>query len=91
MSAPVILWVVLLAALAILFAYRKFVESSVDELVHVSDVSNTAITKQQSTAKQLDQLDRLVKILAILVVLYGIGMCCMYVYTAFASSGRVTP
>jgi hypothetical protein len=88
MSAPVILWVVLAAALAILMAYRKFVEGSTDELVHMSDASGTAIAKQQTTAHQLDQIDKIVKILAILVVLYGVGLACGYVYEAFVSSSK---
>ena len=67
MSAPVILWIVLAAALAILMAYRKVIEGSSDELVHMSDMSGAAIAKQQTTAAKLEQLDRVVKILAIAV------------------------
>jgi hypothetical protein len=88
MSAPVILWIVIAAALAILMAYRKVVEGSVDELVHMSDVSGTAIAKQQTTARTLEQLDRVVKILAIVVVLYGVGLCALYVYEAFVNGGK---
>jgi hypothetical protein len=88
MSAPVILWIVLAAALAILMAYRKLVEGSVDELVHMTDVSGTAIAKQQTTARTLEQLDRIVKVLAIVVVLYGIGLAGWYVYDAFVNGGK---
>jgi hypothetical protein len=90
MSAPVILWIVLAAALAILMAYRKVVEGSTDELVHMSDMSGTAIAKQQSTASKLEQLDRIVKILAIVVVLYGVGLAGAYVYEAFVNGGKTT-
>ena len=90
MSAPVILWIVLAAALAVLLAYRKVVEGSVDELVHVSDTSGAAIAKQQTTARQLEQLDRVVKILWAVVILYGVGLCAMYVYEAFVNGGKTT-
>lgn len=90
MSAPVILWIVLAAALAILMAYRKVIEGSSDELVHVSDMSGAAITKQQTTARQLDQIDRVVQILAILVVLYGVALAGWYVYDAFVNSGKTS-
>ncbi|HYA16882.1 MAG TPA: hypothetical protein VEF06_05420 [Bryobacteraceae bacterium] len=90
MSAPVILWIVLAAALAILMAYRKLVEGSTDELVHMSDMSGTAIAKQQTTARQLDQIDRVVKILAILVIVYGVALAGWYVYDAFVNSGKAT-
>ena len=90
MSAPVILWIVLAAALAVLIAYRKVVESSVDELVHVSDATGAAIAKQQTTARQMEQLDRVVKILWLVVIVYGLGLCCMYVYEAFVNSGKIT-
>jgi hypothetical protein len=90
MSAPVILWVVLAAALAILMAYRKVVEGSSDELVHMSDASGAAIVKQQTTAAKLDQIDRVVKILGILVVAYGVCLAGWYVYDAFVNSGKTS-
>jgi hypothetical protein len=90
MSAPVILWIVLAAALAVLLAYRKFVEGSVDELVHVSDATGATITKQQTTARQLEQLDRIVKILWLVVILYGVGLAGMYVYDAFVNGGKTS-
>jgi len=88
MSAPVLLWIVLAAALAILMAYRKVVEGSTDEFVHMSDPSGAAIAKQQTTARQLDQIDRVVKILALVVVLYGVGLACGYVYEALVNGGK---
>jgi hypothetical protein len=83
--------IVLAAALAILLAYRKVVEGSVDELVHVSDATTAAISKQRTTAHQLEQLDRVVKIMWTVVILYGLGLCCLYVYQAFVNGGKTTP
>jgi hypothetical protein len=87
LSAPVILWIAMVVGLVVLFGYRKLVDNSVDDLVHVSDASNVAISQQQTTARKLDQLDRVAKILASVMVIYGLGLCGMYVYQALQSAG----
>jgi hypothetical protein len=86
MSIPVALWIVIAAALAIVFVYRKIVAGGTDELVHVSDPSDAVIAKQAATAQQLQQLDRIVMILAILFVVYGVVFGCLQIYQAFTSS-----
>jgi hypothetical protein len=86
MSAPVILWIVMLVALVVLFAYRKIVDGSVDDLVHVSDPSDTAIAKQALTARKLEQLDRVAKVLATLLVVYGLGLGGLFAYQALSAS-----
>jgi preprotein translocase subunit SecG len=85
MSVPVILWIVMAFALAALFAYRKIVDDSVDDLVHVSDPSGSEIAKQTVTARKLEQIDRVVMILAILVVVYGLGLGGMSIYKALTN------
>jgi hypothetical protein len=86
MSIPVALWIVIAAALAIVFVYRKIVADGTDELVHVSDPSDAVIAKQTATAQQLQQLDRIVMILAILFVVYGVVFGCLQIYQAFTSN-----
>lgn len=83
MSIPLILWIVIAAALAVIYAYRKIVEGSVDELVHVSDVSDAVITKQEATARKVQQLDRIVMILAIVFLVYGLALGGVQIYQAF--------
>ena len=83
MSIPLILWIVIAAALAIVFVYRKIVENSVDELVHVSDVSDAVLNKQETTARTIQQLDRVVMILAILFIVYGLALGGLQIYQAF--------
>jgi hypothetical protein len=82
MSIPLVLWIVIAAALAIVYAYRKVVEGSTDELVHVSDVSDAVIHKQEATARTVQQLDRIVMVLAIVFVVYGLVWGGMQIYTA---------
>jgi hypothetical protein len=83
MSIPLVLWIVIAAALAVVFVYRKVVEGSSDELVHVSDVSDAILSKQEETARTLQQLDKLVMVLAIVFVAYGLVLGCLQIYQAF--------
>jgi hypothetical protein len=69
-------------ALAVLYAYKKIVDASVDDLVHVSDPSGTEVAKQELTARKLAQIDRIITILVIIVVVYGIGLGGMSIYRA---------
>jgi preprotein translocase subunit SecG len=86
MSIPLVFWVVIAVALAIMYAYRKIVAGGSDELVHLSDVSDAVIAKQEATARTIQQLDRVVMILAIVFVVYGIVLGGLEVYQAFNSS-----
>ena len=85
MSIPLVLWIVAAAALAIIYGYRKIVEGSSDELVHLSDVSDEVLQKQETTARTVQQLDRIVMILAIVVVVYGLALGGVQIYHAFNS------
>lgn len=86
MSIPLVLWIVIAAALAIVYAYRRTVVGSADELVHLNDASNAVIVKQEVTATKVQQLDRVVMILAILFVVYGIALGGLQIYQAFTSN-----
>ena len=85
MSIPLVLWIVVAAALAIIYGYRKMVEGSSDELVHLSDVSDEVLQKQETTARTVQQLDRVVMILAIVVVVYGLALGGLQIYQALNS------
>jgi hypothetical protein len=86
MSIPLVLWIVIAAALMIIYVYRKMVAGSADELVHLSDVSDAVIEKQEATASKIQQLDRVVMILAIVFVVYGIALGGLQIYQAFTSN-----
>lgn len=83
MSTPVILWIVIAAALAILYAYRTMIVRKADDLVHLSDASDVVLSNQEATARTIQQLDRIAVILAIVLVVYGLALGCWQVYTAF--------
>jgi uncharacterized membrane protein len=85
MSIPVVLLIVLAVALIIVYAYRRVVAGSTDELVHLSDVSDMAIAKQAATDQKLRQLDRLVITIAVVFVIYGLALGGFQIYTALVS------
>jgi preprotein translocase subunit SecG len=85
MSISVVLWIVIAVALAVIYVYRRMVEGNVDELVHLSDVSDAVIAKQEATARTIQQLDRVVMILAIVFVVYGLALGGLQIYHAFSS------
>jgi hypothetical protein len=87
MSIYLVLWIVIAAALAIVYFYRGMIESRADELVHLSDVSDAVLEKQEATAGKIQQLDRLVMILAIVCVVYGVVLAGLKVYLALTSPG----
>ena len=72
------------------YAYRRMVAGSADELVHLSDVSDAVLEKQEATATRIQQLDRIVMILAIVFVVYGIALGSLKVYQAFTSIHKST-
>lgn len=86
MSVLVVLWIVIAAALAIIYAYRKIIAGGSDELVHLSDASDMVIAKQEATARTIQQLDRVVMILAVVFIVYGLALGGWQIYTAFVST-----
>ena len=86
MSILLVLWIVIAVALAIIYVYRRIVSGSSDELVHLSDVSDMVISRQQTTARTIEQLDRIVMILAIVFLVYGLALGGWQIYMAFGSS-----
>jgi preprotein translocase subunit SecG len=86
MSVPLVLWIVMAVALAVIYTYRRVVAGSSDERVHLSDVSDAVIKQQEAAARTIQQLDRIVTILAIVFVVYGLALGGAQIYTAFVSN-----
>ena len=86
MSIPVVLWILIALALAIVYTYRRIVEGNSDELVHLSDATDMVLARQEATARTIEQLSRIVMFLAIVFVVYGIALGGWMVYVAFNSS-----
>ena len=86
MSIPVVLWILIALALGIVYTYRRIVEGSSDELVHLSDATDMVLAKQEATARTIQQLDRVVLILVIVFVVYGIALGGWQIFVAFNSS-----
>jgi len=78
------LWIAVFVVLLIVYVYRKMVGAGADELVHLSDVSDSLIAKQEALAGKLQQLDRIVRILAIIFVVYGVALGSYQIYQALS-------
>ena len=78
------LWIAVFVALLIVYVYRRMVGASADELVHLSDVTDSTIAKQEATATRIQQLDRIVMILAIVFVVYGVVLGSYQIYHALS-------
>jgi hypothetical protein len=81
-------WSVLLAAYVILFVYRKQLERSEDDTIHVLADANV-LNAQQSIAQRMTVLERWSKIVGVTVILYGIVVAGIYLYSVWQSNLRV--
>jgi hypothetical protein len=90
MPVPVILWIVLAAAIAILFFWRRFAAGNDYDLVNMHDTSGLSIAKQEATAKTLAQLDRVMTVLIVVTVVYGLAIGGYYIYDAFVNGGKLS-
>ena len=89
MPIPVILWIVLALAVAILFFWRRFAAGNDYDLVNMHDTSGLSIAKQEATAKTLAQLDRVMTIMIVATVVYGIAIGGYYIYDAFMNGAKL--
>jgi len=89
MPVPVILWIAMGVAVAILFLWRKTIVGNDYDLVNMHDTSGLSIAKQEATAKTLEHLDRIMMILIIVTVVYGLAIGGYYIYDAFMNGGKL--
>jgi hypothetical protein len=81
-------WTVLVAAYVILFIYRKQIERSEDDTLHVL-AENTVLTNQQSIAHKMTVLEHWSRILFFVVLVYGCIIAGIYMYSVWQSNLRV--
>lgn len=73
-----IAWVVLALAVILLGFIRKNVSAQEDDSIHLGGGSDTAIARQQETAKKLAVLDKWGKLLTIILVVTGVLLGILY-------------
>jgi hypothetical protein len=78
------IWAVLTTVVVLLAIYRKKVNSTVDETLHVLDAEAGAVGVQNDVAKRLTVIDRWGKTLTVLAFLYLLAIAGMYIYSVFA-------
>lgn len=89
MPVPVMLWIVLALAVAILYFWRRFTAGNDYDLVNMHDTTGMAIAKQEATAKQLAHIDRIMTITIVVTLVYGVALGGYYIYDAFMNGARL--
>lgn len=78
------IWLVLVAAVIVLFLWRQAIARREDDSIHVLQGS----THQQVTvAQKLDQIDKWGKLVTIIAVIYGVILGAAAIMQAFVSPG----
>ncbi|MGA2436062.1 MAG: hypothetical protein ABSG25_12325 [Bryobacteraceae bacterium] len=77
------IWAVLATIWVFVALYRRKLNLSVDDTIHVLDAEQSLIGTQADVAKKLAKTDLLGKILGVLVILYAAGMAAYYLYASF--------
>jgi hypothetical protein len=78
------IWAVLTTVVVLLAIYRRKVNGTVDETLHVLDAEAGAVGMQNDVAKKLAVIDRWGKALTIVAVLYLLAIAGWYLYSVFA-------
>lgn len=63
--------------------YRRKLNLSVDDTLHVLDAEQGMIGTQADVAKKLSKTDLLGKLLNVVVILYALGIAAYYLYASF--------
>jgi hypothetical protein len=82
-------WSVLLAAYVVLFIYRKQLERSEDDTLHVL-AETSVLSNQQSIAHKMTVLERWSRIVGVVVLAYGAIIAAIYLYSVWQSNLNVT-
>ena len=82
-------WSVFLVGYVVLLTYRKQMERSEDETLHVL-ADSRLVSMQETIAHKLDVLDRWCKILLAVVIVYGLAIAGYYLYSAWQSNLNAT-
>ena len=80
------IWAVLTTVVVFLAIYRKKVNGTVDETLHVLDAEAAAVSVQSEVARKLAVIDRWGKTLTVVAFLYLLGMAGWYLYSVFTDS-----
>lgn len=86
MKAPVILLIAMIAATAVVAAYRRYVARNEDDYLHLEDPTGTLVRRQVKTARALSLIDHLGIGLTIATALYALGLLILFLYTGLSKT-----
>ncbi len=80
----IVIWAAITIVVIFLAVYRRKVNSTVDETLHVLEAESSQVGTQAVVARKLAVIDRWGKSLTILSFLYLLAIVGMYVYSVFS-------
>jgi hypothetical protein len=80
----IVIWAVITTVVVFLAIYRKRVNATIDDTLHVLDAEAAAVGTQSDVARKLVIIDRWGKPLTALSILYLLAIVGMYIYSSFA-------
>jgi hypothetical protein len=83
------IWAVLALVVVLLALYRKRIDAKADDLVHVLDTEQGAVSAQAEVNKRIVVIDRWGKALTVLAALYLLAIGGLYLYQSFAQESTV--
>ena len=79
-----VIWAVLTTLVIFLAVYRKKVNSTVDETLHILEAEASIVPAQAAVAKKLGTIDLWGKTLTVVAFLYLLAIAGMYIYSVFS-------
>lgn len=83
-------WSALVTAYIVLLVWRKQLERTEDDTLHVL-ADRSVLSAQESMAHKMDLLERWSRILISLVILSGLVIAGIYMYSVWVSNTNATP
>ena len=75
-------WIIFVVVVLALALYRKFVSTRGDNYVHMSEGGARLIPHQIAVNQKIDKIDHWGEFLTIVALVAGLGLACMYLYSA---------
>jgi hypothetical protein len=88
MPVSVVIFLVMLAGVAIIAGYHKVVARDEDDFLHTDDPTGQLAAHQMATARSLNAIDRVGIGLAIATAVYGVVLLAVYLYDGLTNYGK---
>ena len=90
MGTYVAIWTVLVIAVLIIEAVRRFAARDEDDMLHVRDSEVQIVAKQRTMAHSLEVIDRWRGWLFAVTIVFGIALGAVWLYNAWQAGTKAT-